>query len=141
MDDCYTIATYLKAYRGGISPMPDKSLWEKVEDSPQVKSLEIKPQVGRPKNKRIRSKYENLGGHEIRRQHRCKKCGVLGHRMKTCSRKNNPPTSCDPPPPSAKARLKHKLYLFNSIKFFFLSILFFFFLLTKSIARNPPSQP
>ena len=53
VDCCYTTTTYLKAYRDGISPMPDKSLWEKAEDSPQVKPPEIKPQVGRPKNKRI----------------------------------------------------------------------------------------
>ena len=63
VDDYYTTTTYLKAYRGGNNPMLDKSLWEKAEDSSQVKLLEIKPQFGGPKNKRIRSKDEKLGGH------------------------------------------------------------------------------
>ena len=77
----FTIAKYKATYALEIGPLSDKAQWIKVDIGFKV----LPPKLNlrspeRPKKKRIRGTDENA----LKRMHKCKHCGVLGHHAKIC---------------------------------------------------------
>ncbi|XP_055961863.1 uncharacterized protein LOC126681856 [Mercurialis annua] len=76
----YTKETILKAYAETVYPVPDKSLWNVLEEVAQkiVNPPEGRTKSGRPKKQRFKSRVETTG------HNRCSRCKAYGHNVKTC---------------------------------------------------------
>lgn len=92
VDEHYSVAYFWNAYSSIIEPLPDKSLWPKV-DLPFVVCAPLKKRdPGRYRKLRIKGCLEGGGSKSsaksakndkerqvIRRKRKCKGCGELGH--------------------------------------------------------------
>lgn len=85
-ENCFTVATYRKAYSQTIHPIPDKTLWNEGNTSNfsgiimnPPKSLRPPP---RPRKKRVRP--EDHRG-PVKRVVHCSRCNQTGHFRTTCA--------------------------------------------------------
>ncbi|XP_062119357.1 uncharacterized protein LOC133833115 [Humulus lupulus] len=84
----YTVEAWLSSYGGSVYTLGNEESWVIPNDigSMMIAPPLVKQKAGRPKKKRRLSK-----GEKNRKQHRCSRCGVLGHNRVTCT------TVCPPP--------------------------------------------
>lgn len=96
----YRREAYKAAYGYAISPMNGKRMWPFTPDGPILPPL-YKRKPGRPKKLRRRGPHEDdEEGTRPNPRHRCGRCGVLGHNVRSCT---NPPLAPQPPPETPEA--------------------------------------
>lgn len=78
VDDYYSVEKFKAAYNHVIRPMPGKSKWAKSNHGFKLQPPKLKRPAGRPKVQRYKE------GQAYKKRHKCKRCGKLGHRAKTC---------------------------------------------------------
>jgi len=86
--ECYSTATYLKAYGPKIYPCKDRSMWQKVE-GPNVLPPVYEKKVGRPPKNRRKQPHEVMGkfGPKMSKHGTvitCSYCGIEGHNRGGC---------------------------------------------------------
>lgn len=91
--DCYSIASFNKAYETNILPCNDKSLWVKV-GGPEVLPPVYDKKVGRPPKSRKKQPHEVQGKFGPRLSKHgvsvtCSYCKVEGHNVRGCFLKKN----------------------------------------------------
>ena len=94
VDEYYSVDMFKRAYEGVVMPMIGKSRWPKVNLGFKLWPLLLKRFAGRPRSRRIKGVEE---GGKVTGKKRCKRCGQLGHMMKTC---NETIYDSDAPPPA-----------------------------------------
>ena len=77
----YTVQNYLEAYKSEFHPVPDKRYWIPHEE-PIVLPPPAHRAPGRPKSTRFKNSMDEV---QDRRQARCSKCGIHGHKRSRCS--------------------------------------------------------
>jgi hypothetical protein len=106
VDKCYSVSRFKAAYEGWIEPIPDKTLWPKVNLGFKLWPPTLNRAAGRPRTRRIKGAEE--GGSKNRKK--CKRCGQFGHIQKTCNEtvydSDAPPPA--PPKPKRKRAKKQK---------------------------------
>ena len=108
VDDCYSVATFKKAYAGHVVPMTDKSQWAKINVGFKLYPPLLKRSAGRPRSRRIKGMEEGGSG---KRKYRCKRCGQFGHIKKTCNEPVADPSAPPPAPPKPKRKRVKKVVL------------------------------
>ncbi|XP_062100085.1 uncharacterized protein LOC133805956 [Humulus lupulus] len=78
----YTVEAWLSSYGGSVYTLGNEESWVVPNDigSMMIAPPLVKQKAGRPKKKRRLSK-----GEKNSKQHRCSRCGVLGHNQVTCT--------------------------------------------------------
>eukprot|EP00257_Ricinus_communis_P018033 XP_015576618.1 uncharacterized protein LOC107261486 [Ricinus communis] len=86
-ENCFTVASYHKAYAEDIHPIPEKVEWGKMSDVPIddgdaqiVRPPKFRRPPGRPEKKRICVEDINREKHTVH----CSKCNQTGHYKTTC---------------------------------------------------------
>ncbi|XP_015576618.2 uncharacterized protein LOC107261486 [Ricinus communis] len=86
-ENCFTVASYHKAYAEDIHPIPEKVEWGKMSDGPIddddaqiVRPPKFRRPPGRPEKKRICVEDINREKHTVH----CSKCNQTGHYKTTC---------------------------------------------------------
>ncbi|EEE53051.1 hypothetical protein OsJ_35784 [Oryza sativa Japonica Group] len=93
------------AYSTTVPPMPDKSLWEKVDTGFKMWPPILKRSAGRPRTRRFIGVEEGGSG---KKRRRCKRCHGFGHLQKTCNEPVYDPDAPPPAPPKPKRVRKKK---------------------------------
>jgi hypothetical protein len=101
----YSVAMFRVAYSTIVPPMPDKSLWEKVDTGFKMWPPILKRSAGRPRTRRFIGVEEGGSG---KRRRRCKRCHGFGHLQKTCNEPVYDPDAPPPAPPKPKRVRKKK---------------------------------
>ncbi|GKB71848.1 transposase, MuDR [Tanacetum coccineum] len=96
----FTIEKFKDAYAFGVATMPGKDQWVRLETGEKIYPPIIKRPAGRPRKNRI------VPADETKKRHRCKQCGQLGHRQKSC--KNPPAQSSELGETSSTKRSRRK---------------------------------
>lgn len=105
VDDCYSKATYLKAYSVSIPPLEGEKYWPHSDIKVDPPPIKIGP--GRPRKNRRKDPYEDpkkpgkltKHGSEIT----CSKCKLKGHNKRGCSKRDDPPNE-EPAPKKLRGR-------------------------------------
>jgi hypothetical protein len=82
VDEYYSVDMFKRAYEGVVMPMTGRSQWPKVNMGFKLWPPLLKRSAGRPRSRRIKGVEE---GGKVTGKKRCKRCGQLGHMMKTCN--------------------------------------------------------
>ena len=101
----YSVAMFRAAYSIIVPPMPDKSLWEKVDTGFKMWPPILKRSAGRPRTRRFIGVEEGGSG---KKRRRCKRCHGFGHLQKTCNEPVYDPDAPPPAPPKPKRVRKKK---------------------------------
>lgn len=85
-EECFTVASYMKAYSCAINPLPDRSEWSKKfqfhtgDEGGIVRPPNFRRPPGRPDKKRFCMEELNREKHTVR----CSRCNQTGHYKRTC---------------------------------------------------------
>jgi hypothetical protein len=80
VDESFSVARFKAAYEGILMPIRGRSQWPKVNPGFDMIPPKLTRSAGRPRTRRIKNYSEGGTG----REHKCKRCGQLGHLKKTC---------------------------------------------------------
>ncbi|CAO2038750.1 unnamed protein product [Urochloa humidicola] len=104
VDDYYSVERFQKAYEGAVMPMTDRNQWPKVDLGFKLWPPRLKRAAGRSRSRRIKGVEE---GGKLTGQKKCRRCGQLGHMMKTCNETvydSDAPPLAPPKPKKAKTK-------------------------------------
>ena len=94
---CYWLSTWKEVYSHLVEPIRGSNYWEKTTHATELLPPKHHVQVGRPKKKRRRSKYEDapcVDSGKLTKRGRvitCRLCGNAGHNKTTCKGQGQPP--------------------------------------------------
>lgn len=94
---CYWLSTWKEVYSHLVEPIRGSNYWEKTTHAIELLPPKHHVQVGRPKKKRRRSKYEDapcVDSGKLTKRGRvitCRLCGNAGHNKTTCKGQGQPP--------------------------------------------------
>ena len=75
VDNCYSISRFKAAYEGWIEPIPDKTLWPKVNLGFKLWPPKHKRAAGRLRTRRVKGVEEGSS----KNRKKCKRCGQFVH--------------------------------------------------------------
>nr|AAG59656.1 putative mutator transposable element [Oryza sativa Japonica Group]AAK50596.1 hypothetical protein [Oryza sativa Japonica Group] len=101
----YSVAMFRTACSTTVPPMPDKSLWDKVDTGFKMWPPILKRSAGRPRTRKFIGVEEGGSG---KKRRRCKRCHGFGHLQKTCNEPVYDPDASPPAPPKPKRVRKKK---------------------------------
>jgi hypothetical protein len=101
----YSVAMFRAAYATIVPPMPDKSLWEKVDAGFKIWPPILKRSAGRPRTRRFIGVEEGGSG---KKRRKCERWNGFGHLSKTCNKHVYDPDAPPPAPPKPKRIRKKK---------------------------------
>lgn len=104
-DSFFTIKKFKEAYALEISPMREKDEWVHIETMDKIYPPTIKRPAGRPKKNRI------VPHDEVKKRHKCKRCGNYGHQERTCKNPTPLVSTC----PASEAFTSTRYMLINLI--------------------------
>ncbi|GKA56420.1 hypothetical protein Tco_0755492 [Tanacetum coccineum] len=107
VDPYYTIKKFKEAYALEIAPIPDKDEWIDIQPGEKIYPPIIKRPAGRPRKNRI------IAAEQLKRRHKCSKCGGYGHRPKTC--KNPESQGFEPYQPSTSKSYGAKVFAIANV--------------------------
>jgi hypothetical protein len=81
VDEYFSVARFQAAYKGVLVPIRGRSQWPKVNPGFDMIPPKLTKSAGRPRTRRIKNYTEGGTG----RKHKCKRCGAIGHLLKTCT--------------------------------------------------------